>query len=263
MMTNDILLTRAKALKLHGLMSHWTEVCDTSWTKQLIDWEEEARSHRSLERRLTQAKIGRFKPLSEFDWGWPKDCDRELIEEVMQCAFLGTATNIILCGPNGVGKSTIACNIGHQSALRGHTVLFTRAGEMLSDLASQDGDNALRRRFKYYEQPKLLIIDELGYMSYGNRHADLLFEIISRRHQTKSTLITTNKPFNEWGSIFPSAACVVSLIDRLIHRSEIISIDAESFRLKDANERTLLQNQKRTERRAAKAALNKSKKKGE
>jgi DNA replication protein DnaC len=248
----DLLLTRARALKLYGMMEHWSEVCDTAWIRQVIDWEEEARTHRSLERRLMQAKLKRFKPLAEFDWEWPHACDRGAIEELMELRFLSTTTNIIICGPNGVGKSTIACNLGHQAALLGHTVLFTAASEMLSDLASCDGDNALRRRFKYYEQPRLLIIDELGYMSYGNRHADLLFEIISRRHESKSTLITTNKSFNEWGSIFPSAACVVSMIDRLIHHSEIILIDAESFRLKEANERSHLQSQQRRERKQAK-----------
>lgn len=248
-MTNDILLTRARALRLYGLITHWPEVSAMPWLKLLIEWEEQSRLYRSLERRLTQAKIGRFKPLAEFDWNWPRECDRETVEDLMQLEFLSTATNIILCGPNGVGKTTIACNIGHQSALLGHSVLFTSAGEMLSDLASQDGDSALRRRFKYYEQPKLLIIDELGYHPHPNRYADLLFEVISRRHQKKSTLITTNKPFNEWGSIFPSAACVVSLIDRLIHHSEIISIEAESFRLKESQEKNLLKAQQRAERK--------------
>jgi DNA replication protein DnaC len=255
-MMSEILLTRARALKFYGMIEHWAEVCDTPWIRQIIEWEEQARSYRSLERRLTQARLGHFKPLAEFDWSWPKACDREAIEELMELTFLATATNIILCGPNGVGKSTIACNLGHQAALHGHTVFFTTASEMLSDLASCDGDQALKRRFKYYEQPRFLIIDELGYLSYANRHADLLFEIISRRHQGKSTLITTNKSFNEWGSIFPSAACVVSMIDRLIHRSEIILIEAESFRLKEANERTLLQKKQRAERKRAKGFTN-------
>jgi len=245
---NDRLLMRAKVLKLHGLIKHWEEVAESSWIKQVLDWEEEERTWRSLERRLNQAKIGRFKSLLEFDWNWPTVCDREAIEELMQLEFLANATNVILCGPNGVGKSTIGCNIAHEAALKGHTVLFITAGGMLNDLASQDGDNALRRRFKHYEQPVLLVIDELGYLSYSNRHADLLFEVVSRRHQKKSTLITTNKPFNEWGDMFPNASCVVSLIDRLVHRSEIISIEAASFRLKEANEQAKLREQQRKER---------------
>ncbi len=112
------------------------------------------------------------------------------------------------------------------------------------------GDNALRRRLALYTRPRLLAIDEVGYLSYSNRHADLLFEIISRRYEEKATLITTNRPFSEWNEVFPNAACVVSLIDRLVHHSEIIQIEGESFRLKEAKERT---EQRRKQRIAAKS----------
>ena len=253
-MTTQMLLTRAKALKLYGIIDHWDEVCDASWLKQIIEWEEETRSYRSLERRLSQAKIGSFKPLTEFDWSWPVECDREAIEDLMELDFLKTGGNIILFGPNGVGKSTIASNIGQQAALRGHTVIFTTAGKMLDELASQDGDQALARRINYYDKPQLLIIDEVGYLSYSNRHADLLFAVISRRHQKRSTLITTNKAFNDWNQIFPNASCVVSLVDRLVHHSEIISIEAASFRLKEATDRAALRKRERAERRKARAA---------
>ena len=140
-------------------------------------------------------------------------------------------------GPNGVGKSTIAQNIAYQAVMQGHTALFVEASQMLGDLAAQDGDNALRRRIKRYVQPSVLVIDEVGYLSYGTRHADLLFEIISRRYEVKPTVITTNKPFSEWGEVFPSASCVVSLVDRLIHHSEIIVLEGESYRMKEAQER--------------------------
>jgi len=225
-----------KALKLYGLLAHWDEIKNALWLEPLIDWEESERSQRSLERRLTNARLGRFKSLCEFDWSWPTQCDRNAIEAWMQLSFIKDATNPILCGPNGVGKSTIARNIGYQAVMRGYTVLFTTAGEMLNDLAAQDGDNALRRRIQHYVKPQLLAIDELGYLSYSNRHADLLFEIVTRRYEEKATLVTTNKPFSEWGELFPNAACVVSLIDRLVHHSEIVSIEADSFRLKDAKE---------------------------
>jgi DNA replication protein DnaC len=236
MITNNNLLQRAKALKLYGLIAHWEEVEQSPWVESLIQWEEEERSQRSLERRLSGARLGRFKPMHEFDWQWPKKCDREAIEEWMRLTFIKQSTNLILCGPNGVGKSTIARNIAHQAILQGYTALFTTAGEMLNDLAAQDGDNALRRRIKRYVQPQLLIIDEVGYLSYSNRHADLLFEIVARRYEQKPTVVTTNKPFTEWADIFPNATCVVSLIDRLVHHSEIVGIEAESFRLKEAKE---------------------------
>src|SRR5580693_8031933 len=160
---NELLLTRARAMKFYGLIEHWTEVCDQPWIREVIEWEEEARSYRSLERRLTQARLGHFKPLAEFDWSWPKACDREAIEELMELTFLAPATNIILCGPNGVGKSTIACNLGHQAAPYGHTVCCTAASEMLSNLASGDGEQALKAGVEYYGQHPVLIIAEKGY----------------------------------------------------------------------------------------------------
>jgi DNA replication protein DnaC len=251
-MKNDFLLERAKKLKLYGIISHWEEVQETAWIEDIIVWEEKERVDRSLERRLKSSHIGRFKSLVNFDWNWPKKCDREVVDELMQLDFIKEITNIILCGPNGVGKSTIAKNIGYQAAMRGFTVLFTTAAQMLNDLASQDGDNALRRRIKHYVQPQLLIIDEVGYLSYSNRHADLLFEIVSRRYHDKPTIVTTNKPFAEWNEIFPNASCVVSLIDRLVHRSEILSIDADSFRLKEATEQAVLRSKNRAQRKTQK-----------
>ena len=245
--TDDPLLARAKALKLYGLLAHWQEVAENAWIEPLIRWEEEERARRSLERRLGSAHLGRFRPLADFDWSWPKRCDREAVEELMGLAFLQETANAILVGPNGVGKSTIARNITHQAVLAGHTVLCTSAAQMLNELAAADGDNALRRRLALYARPRLLLIDEIGYLSYSNRHADLLFEIVSRRYQEKSTLVTTNRPFSEWGEVFPNAACVVSLVDRLVHNAEIVQIEGESYRLKEAKERS----EKRRKQRAA------------
>ena len=169
----------------------------------------------------------------------------------MRLEFLDEAANVILVGPNGVGKSTIARNIAHQAVLKGHSVLFTSAGHMLNELAAQDGDSALKRHLARFSRPHLLVIDEVGYLSYSNRHADLLFEIVSRRYEEKSTLITTNRPFSEWGEVFPNASCVVSLVDRLVHRSEILSIEGGSYRLKEAKER---QRQRAATRKKRKSA---------
>ena len=231
---------RAKTLKLHGLLDHWEEI-DSSmapWVVSLIEWEEKERNKRGLERRLRHAKIGRFKSLNDFDWGWLNKLDQRVIAELMTLEFITEASNAVFVGPNGVGKSTVAQNIAHHAVLHGHTVIFTTAAHMLNELAAVDGDLALRRRLKYYAQPQLLVIDEVGYLSYGNRHADLLFEIINRRYEEKSIIVTTNRPFSEWGEVFPSASCVVSLIDRLIHHAEIIPFDGESYRMKEAKERT-------------------------
>jgi len=248
-MSSDLLLQRVRALKLHGLIHHWSELTEVGWVEQLVHWEEQERSQRSLDRRLTSARIDRFKSITEFDWGWPKACDRGMIEDWMKLHFMKDATNLILCGPNGVGKSMIACNIAYQSVIDGYTALFTTAGGMLNELAALDSDSALRRRIKHYTQPQLLIIDEVGYLSYSNRHADLLFEIITRRYEEHSTLITTNKPFTEWRDIFPNAACVVSIIDRLVHHSEIVNIEADSFRLKEATEKNVRLKEGRAKRK--------------
>jgi len=247
--THNELSERASQLKLYGLLAHWDEVLGAEWLLPLIVWEEQARAQRSLQRRLRTAHLGRFKPLADFDWQWPQQCDRDAIQELMTLAFLEEAANAILLGPNGVGKSTLARNIAYQAVLEGHTVLFTTAAEMLNTLAAQDGDLALRRRLRAYAQPTLLVIDELGYLSYSNRHADLLFEIISRRYEQRSVLVTTNRPFSEWGEVFPNAACVVSLVDRLVHNAEIIQIVGNSYRLKEANERAAQRKQQRAARK--------------
>jgi hypothetical protein len=168
----NTLRARAAALHLHGVLAHWPEVAAADWLAPLLDWEEQERHRRSLERRLQTAHIGRFKPLCDFDWSWPKRCDRAAIEALMGLDFLREASNVVLVGPNGVGKSTLAQNIAHQALIAGHTVLFTTAGALLGDLAALDSDTALRRRLRHYARPSLLVIDEVGYLSYSNRHAE-------------------------------------------------------------------------------------------
>lgn len=248
------LCKRAARLGLHGLIAHWDEVAGEPWLEQLFEIEEGERATRSLERRFRNAKIGPFKPLRDFDWSWPAKIDREAVAELLRFDFLKEAANVILIGPNGVGKTTIAQNLAHEALLAGHTVLFTSASAMLNDLAAQDGPSALTRRLRRYVRPELLVVDEVGYLSYSSQHADLLFDIVNRRNQDRSTVVTTNKPFSEWNDVFPNSSSVVALVDRLVHRSEIVEIDGESYRLKEATERKNAQRKKRAakKRRAAK-----------
>jgi len=121
--------------------------------------------------------------------------------------------------------------------LRGFTVRFTTASDMLHDLAAQGTDVSLARRLRRYTTPQLLVVDEVGYLSHDARYADLLFEVVTRRYEQRATVVSTNKVFAEWTDVFPNAACVVTLVDRLVHRAEIITIEGDSYRLKEAKER--------------------------
>jgi len=228
---------RLQRLGLHGTLADVEQIAHEPWLAPLLEREERERARRSLERRLRHAKLGRFRPLADFDWSWPKKIDREQIEALFDLRFLHDASNVILVGPNGIGKTMIAQNLAHHAVLQGHTVRFITAAELLSDLAAQESTSALQRRLRRHLRPSLLLIDELGYLSYDHRHADLLFEVVSRRYTNKSIVITTNKAFAEWNTVFPHASCVVTLVDRLVHHAEIIRIDGDSYRLKEAQER--------------------------
>jgi DNA replication protein DnaC len=139
----DTQRARAAALNLHGLLAHWNEVASEAWVTPLLGWEEQERARRGLERRLRSAHIGRFKPLCDFDWSWPKRCDRAAVDALMTLEFLKDATNVVLVGQNGTGKTMLAQNITHQALIAGQTALFTTAGQLLGDLAALDSDAAL------------------------------------------------------------------------------------------------------------------------
>jgi len=249
-MDNGTLQSRVRRLGLHGLLAHWAEVADKPWVAELCVYEERERKRRSLERRLRCARIGAFKSMTDFDWSWPKRIDKDSALETLALGFVEEGANVILLGPNGVGKTMFLRNIAHQAILQGHTVRFATASDMLSDLAAQESSSALKRRLRRYCQPKLLCIDEVGYLSYDSRYADLLFEVVTRRYEApRSIVLSTNKPFSEWSQVFPNAACVVTLVDRLLHRSEILSIEGDSYRLKEATERAAAKAKSRTKRK--------------
>lgn len=252
--TAEALRERARKLGFFGLVATWSDAARQPWIEPLITGEEEERHRRSHDRRIKRARVGRFKPIADFDWTWPKEIDREQIDELFSFDFLGESANIILVGPNGVGKTMIAHNLAYRAVLAGYTVRVATASELLNDLGAQDSALSFERRLRKYTQPRLLVIDELGYLSYDSRHADLLFEVITRRYQEKSTIITTNKPFKEWNETFPNASCVVTLVDRLIHKSEIVQIDAESYRLKESQENATTKAKARRARKRGQAA---------
>jgi DNA replication protein DnaC len=250
--SREDLRARLRQLGLYGLLARTDELAAKPWVDELLGIEEAERQRRSLARRLHQARIGAFKPISDFDWSWPRRADRQTIEEIFGLGFLDEGVNVILVGPNGVGKSMIMRNLAHHALVQGHTVRVVSASDMLADLAAQDGSAALTRRMRRYTQPRLLCVDEVGYLSHSSRYADLLFEVVTRRYDLlRPLVISTNKAFSEWSEVFPHAACTVTLVDRLVHRSEIIEIDGDSYRLKEAKERAARRTASRRGRKSA------------
>jgi DNA replication protein DnaC len=199
--------------------------------------EETDRSRRSLERRLQRSKLGRFKPMADFDWAWPSRIDRERIDAALRLDFLDESRNVVLIAPQGLGKTMVAQNIAHQAILAGHSVLLVTAAQLLLDLAARDSARSLDRRLRHYAKQSLLIIDEVGYLAFDNRNADLLFQVVARRYERKSLVLTTNLAFRDWPTIFPNATCATALIDRVIHHADVIAIEGKSYRLRQAEDR--------------------------
>lgn len=198
--------------------------------------EEADRARRGLERRLSRSRLERFKPMADFDWNWPKKIDRALVESVLGLDFISQHRNVVLVAPQGLGKTMIAQNLAHQAVLAGHSVLFISAAQLLLDLGGQESARTLERRLKYYAKIGLLVLDEIGFLAFDNRNADLLFQVISRRYEKKSVVLTTNLAFRDWPTIFPNATCATALIDRVVHHADVIVIEGESYRAREAEQ---------------------------
>ena len=225
---------RSPSEALRALLSQLTkaraspmETCEA-----LVALERREREAKNLARRTRLATLGTLKPIDEFDWNHPKDIDRSQYDELSTLAFLDKAENVLLRGSSGLGKTMLAQNLGLAALTKGHTVLFTSLSWALADLLKQESMPAFERRLRRYLLPELLVIDEVGYVPCDSRSADLLYSIISRRHEKRSTLITTNLAFKQWGTIFPGAACVVALVDRFVQHCHVLDIEGESWRQK-------------------------------
>ena len=202
--------------------------------EHLAKAELDARMRHRVERRLRDARLGRFKPMADWEWDWPKQIHRPTVERVFTLDFLAKRENVVLVAAHGLGKTMLAKNLVHQAILAGHSARFLTASDLILDLTSQETARALQRRLRTYVRPSLLAVDEIGYLTYDAHAADLLFQVVSRRYEAKSIIFTTNLPFKQWDTVFPNASCAVALIDRLTHHAEIISIDGESYRKREA-----------------------------
>lgn len=202
--------------------------------EEMAQQEIDDRERRSLERRMRSAKLGHAKPMDDFDWTWPTKIDRPAIERALSGDLVRAAGNLILVAAQGLGKTLLARNIARAAVLQGHSALFVEASAMLLDLGGQESARALERRLRHYARPALLCIDEIGYLSYDARAADLLFQVVSRRYERRSVVVTTNLAFRDWTDIFPNASCVTALIDRLTHHADICRIEGDSYRRREA-----------------------------
>jgi DNA replication protein DnaC len=212
--------------------------------EQMAQAEIAERSRRSLERRLRLSGVKRFKPMADFDWSWPTQIERDVIERALTLDFIPEARNLVLVGRNGLGKTMIAQNLCNAAVLAGHSVLFRSAAALLEDLHRQTPEGR-RRKLRTYGNVGILCVDEVGYLSFDDKAADLLYEVINRRYERKPVILTTNRPFKEWNEVFPNATCIVTLLDRLLHHADVTVIEGDSYRVRESELETVARRSKK------------------
>jgi DNA replication protein DnaC len=200
----------------------------------LIGMEQAARQQRALQRRLRLARLPKPKTLAEYDFQFPKRIPKTAILRLFDCDFITEHGCAVLIGPTGTGKTHLLTALGYRAAERGYTVFNTRVVDMINHLTAAQLNGSLGKTLRTYVRPSLLLLDELGYLPIDKRGSDLLFQVVAARYELGSIVITTNRPFREWGKLFDvDNTLATALIDRLMHHGEGIVIQGDSFRMKD------------------------------
>jgi len=204
------------------------------YLSELIRGEAAAKDDRRVLRCIHQAKFPVLKTSDQFDWNWPSKINRMQIQNLFHLDFVKQHSNVIFIAPTGLGKSHLMTALGHAACQQGHSVLFTGAIDIINTLSDAHASGSLKRAMHHYIKPQVLCIDELGYLPIDKFGADSLFQIISHRYERGATLITTNRVYKQWASIFNNDAVLTSaLLDRLLHHAETVLISGKSYRSKD------------------------------
>lgn len=242
-MSADLLDEHIKYLKLGYLRANHTELAADAarkhWThaeflQRLLGGEVASRQQRALERRIALARFPVKKTLDQYRWDWPKKLNEQQVRHLFRLGFIESKTNVIFVGSVGLGKSHLASALGYAACQAGHSVLFTTAVDAINQLVAAQSAHKLKTEMTKYLSPALLVLDELGYIPMDKVGADLLFQIISQRYERGSIILTTNKAYKQWPSIFNNDAGITSaILDRLLHQAETVVIEGKSYRMKD------------------------------
>jgi len=209
----------------------WSHV---DYLARLIEGEAQAREDRSIQRRIGLARLPVLKTLDQFQWSWPTKINRPQIQNLFRLRFIEEKGNVIFIANVGLGKSHLSIALAHAACLRGYPVLFTTAVDIINSLSAAQAQGSLKRELRKYLQPRLLVVDELGYLPIDKHGADLLFQVISERYERGALVITTNLAYKHWAEIFNHDSTLTSaLLDRLLHHAETVVIEGKSYRMKD------------------------------
>ena len=212
---------------------------DDKTTMEVLDYLfEQEKKHReaiAIERRMKSAGFPVKKNLEEFDFEFQKSIDKKVIEDLATLRFVHNSENVVFLGPPGIGKSHLAIALGIEAVKAGFSVYFTSTGNLIERLKTANREGVLDKKLRELIRYKVLIIDEIGYLPFDEEGAHCLFQLISRRYEKSSTILTSNKSYGEWGEIFKDHVIAAAVLDRILHHCTTINIKGESYRLKEIN----------------------------